>query len=477
MTDTTKPTTDDMIAAIESVLKDAFRVPFCADGPLAAALDFIRAHPADSRGTPVGLDSCHARGCASWWCVGCGRLFTGGSCGKCVEPKRRDCTCKVIAPTSAEDALDGDCFGEWWRKKQPDGSNPLYGGFETPWAAARSAWTASRFAAWSEVDAIELELRQGWWLNHRCSIAALYGDDGEMQCNACMKDFKRTPLDELRAHVAMRRSRAMEKDMTLLDEARTEVDALTRRIAELESDAQNYAEAWAEAADERDSNASRITELKREIKKLHEVAELRATAALCPDQQCGHSLKREHLPYIRDGNEFKTVPISEATYLSCQHATEGQLPCDCRITVAELLAHHPDIVASLGLATKEACGRCGLEAADRRHRPCGRRLDETRQDEFCDDYKCHAYHPKYASDPSRMKQPGITRRAAWNPDAQPKALSEIITGMDFRDITRGGHDLKSRMRERSASDDPEQFGGSDFDEPSRNNSFREDDQS
>ncbi len=26
---------------------------------------------------------------------------------------------------------------------------------------------------------------------HGCSITALYGDDGEMQCSSCMIDFKR----------------------------------------------------------------------------------------------------------------------------------------------------------------------------------------------------------------------------------------------------------------------------------------------
>lgn len=52
----------------------------------------------------------------------------------------------------------------------------------------------------------EILLRKEWWLNHRCSVS-LYGDDGEMQCNAqcCMKDFKRAPLSELETHVWQRR--------------------------------------------------------------------------------------------------------------------------------------------------------------------------------------------------------------------------------------------------------------------------------
>lgn len=38
----------------------------------------------------------------------------------------------------------------------------------------------------------DIALRKLLWLHHRCSdIRALYGDDGEMQCNTCMVDFKR----------------------------------------------------------------------------------------------------------------------------------------------------------------------------------------------------------------------------------------------------------------------------------------------
>jgi hypothetical protein len=49
-------------------------------------------------------------------------------------------------------------------------------------------------------DWIEQRLRMEWWTGHGCSYPALYGDDGEMQCNAltCRKDFKRLPMEELR---------------------------------------------------------------------------------------------------------------------------------------------------------------------------------------------------------------------------------------------------------------------------------------
>lgn len=54
---------------------------------------------------------------------------------------------------------------------------------------------------------IEHRLRQEWWTGHGCSFASLYGDDGEMQCNAmtCRKDFKRDSMESLRQHVEARR--------------------------------------------------------------------------------------------------------------------------------------------------------------------------------------------------------------------------------------------------------------------------------
>lgn len=39
----------------------------------------------------------------------------------------------------------------------------------------------------------EMGIRKILWLRHNCGggILELYGDDGEMQCNKCMIDFKR----------------------------------------------------------------------------------------------------------------------------------------------------------------------------------------------------------------------------------------------------------------------------------------------
>jgi hypothetical protein len=47
---------------------------------------------------------------------------------------------------------------------------------------------------------LEMKLRTRLWLGHGCT-AALYGDDGEMQCGEHGLDFKRMPLAELEQHV------------------------------------------------------------------------------------------------------------------------------------------------------------------------------------------------------------------------------------------------------------------------------------
>ena len=38
-------------------------------------------------------------------------------------------------------------------------------------------------------------LRKLLWMRHGCPFHALYGDDGEMQCNVCRIDFKRDPAE------------------------------------------------------------------------------------------------------------------------------------------------------------------------------------------------------------------------------------------------------------------------------------------
>ena len=42
-----------------------------------------------------------------------------------------------------------------------------------------------------------LLLRKMVWLRHQCYYPFLYGDDGEMQCNHCMIDFKRDSVESI----------------------------------------------------------------------------------------------------------------------------------------------------------------------------------------------------------------------------------------------------------------------------------------
>jgi len=42
-----------------------------------------------------------------------------------------------------------------------------------------------------------LIFRRLLWLKHGCHMQYLYGDDGEMQCQKCMIDFKRDMPEEI----------------------------------------------------------------------------------------------------------------------------------------------------------------------------------------------------------------------------------------------------------------------------------------
>jgi len=46
-------------------------------------------------------------------------------------------------------------------------------------------------------DQSNLILRKLVWLSHECYYPFLYGDDGEMQCNHCMIDFKRDSAESI----------------------------------------------------------------------------------------------------------------------------------------------------------------------------------------------------------------------------------------------------------------------------------------
>ena len=44
------------------------------------------------------------------------------------------------------------------------------------------------------------QLRKLLWLHHGCHIDSLYGDDGEMQCQHCLIDFKRDSIEDIASH-------------------------------------------------------------------------------------------------------------------------------------------------------------------------------------------------------------------------------------------------------------------------------------
>lgn len=49
----------------------------------------------------------------------------------------------------------------------------------------------------SELKVENSILRRLLWLRHGCPFSALYGDDGEMQCNVCMLDFKKDSAQKI----------------------------------------------------------------------------------------------------------------------------------------------------------------------------------------------------------------------------------------------------------------------------------------
>jgi len=60
----------------------------------------------------------------------------------------------------------------------------------------------------SELISENKTLRRLLWIRHGCPIHALYGDDGELQCHACMLDFKRDSaqrIDETFTAIGMRK--------------------------------------------------------------------------------------------------------------------------------------------------------------------------------------------------------------------------------------------------------------------------------
>lgn len=75
----------------------------------------------------------------------------------------------------------------------------------------------------------EANLREYLWLGHGHPFAALYGDDGEMQCSACRVDYKRDSLEQVSVAVIAARSAT---NLAALA-ARQEADILNlRRLVE-----------------------------------------------------------------------------------------------------------------------------------------------------------------------------------------------------------------------------------------------------
>jgi hypothetical protein len=70
---------------------------------------------------------------------------------------------------------------------------------------------ATLTAAQARIAELEKELRKEWCLNHGHSVTDIYGDDGELQCARCMReypgcwDFKRMDINALREHVQFSR--------------------------------------------------------------------------------------------------------------------------------------------------------------------------------------------------------------------------------------------------------------------------------
>lgn len=89
---------------------------------------------------------------------------------------------------------------------------------------------------------IELIIRRQLWLGHGCPLSILYGDEGEMQCNAlqCRLDFKRAPIGELMTAVIRslrNRAEAAESQVQALREALEELPRIVP--SELSPEEQN----------------------------------------------------------------------------------------------------------------------------------------------------------------------------------------------------------------------------------------------
>jgi hypothetical protein len=86
----------------------------------------------------------------------------------------------------------------------------------------------------ARVQAEAAAMRKWLWVNHGCAFAALYGDDGEMQCGACGIDFNRGPIDTIGRALAARVP-LLEAVATALREDRTASPRVMKALDTLDS--------------------------------------------------------------------------------------------------------------------------------------------------------------------------------------------------------------------------------------------------
>lgn len=61
----------------------------------------------------------------------------------------------------------------------------------------------------------EARLRRLLWMRHGCGVAALYGDDGEMQCGKCLLDFQHDSIERIEQRFAEINKHEMEAQAAL----------------------------------------------------------------------------------------------------------------------------------------------------------------------------------------------------------------------------------------------------------------------
>lgn len=102
----------------------------------------------------------------------------------------------------------------------------------------RAQAAASHLAGVQQTKAL---LRKSLWLCHGCPPAALYGDDGEMQCHTrgCCHDFKRSSIDQILALLGQREiDQQAQKALLIAENAtlRSESDYRDSQNAQLETE-------------------------------------------------------------------------------------------------------------------------------------------------------------------------------------------------------------------------------------------------